>query len=345
MMKNSRHSSNTSTRNPRIVEDVSTKTNATTTNITNHIGTNPPPIVGYADEPILPLFKACAPLIDIIHNLSFYVQMALSETPEQPPDGLTIDESAAIRLYTIEWKKPHRSLYSMLNHTLMKDDRELLRLYFKYLKLFLTAVVKLPCVPQLTIWRGVTKNLSAQFPLGTPVTWWAFSSCTTALPVLENNMYLGDTGDRTLFSVEAINGRTIRAHSHFVTEDEILLLPGTHMIVQSQFSPGAGLQIIHLKQVIPEAMLLEPPFEGNLNPSNPSFSIAIFFVFRCMFVSQNSVSDTTISSFFMFHRHFLCASKSSVVSQETIHRSNQSADNTIDCSSCYWICCGHKTEE
>ncbi|CAF3919940.1 unnamed protein product [Rotaria sp. Silwood2] len=193
------------------------------------------PVVGYAAEPLLPLHEACVPLSDILHNLSFYVDLALNETPQEPPDSLTVDESAAIRLYTIEWEKPHRSLYSMLNYTLKTAPREELRPYFKYMKLFLTALVKLPCIPPLTVWRGVAKDLSAEFPPGTLVTWWAFSSCTSALPVLENNMYLGSEGERTLFSVEAINGRTVQAHSHFVTEDEILLLPGTHMEVQSQF--------------------------------------------------------------------------------------------------------------
>ncbi|CAF0850512.1 unnamed protein product, partial [Didymodactylos carnosus] len=249
-------------RNRRLVEDVTGEQNLTTTNIINDIKMNPGPIVGYAEERLLPLSKACAPLITIIPDLSVYVQIALDETPEEPPDGLTIDESAAIRLYTIEWERPHGSLYSILNYTLKTADREDLRPYFKYLKLFLTALAKLSCVPQLTIWRGVTKDLSADFPPGTLVTWWAFSSCTTALTVLENNMYLGNTGARTLFSVEAINGRTVQAHSHFVTEDEILLLPGTHMVVQSQFTPAPDLHIIHLKQIIPEQMLLELPFEG-----------------------------------------------------------------------------------
>ena len=242
-----------------ITQEVSTSE----TNTENDAEMGLTPITGYADEPLLPLFKACAPLIDIIHDLSSYIQMALNETTEQPVDGLTIDESAAIRLYTMEWNQPYQSLYSILNYTLKNSDREHLRPYFKYLKLFLTALVKLPCVPPLTIWRGVTKNLSAQFPPGTSVTWWGFSSCTTELTVLENALYLGSTGDRTLFSVEAINGRTIRDHSHFVTEDEILLLPGTRMIVQSQFSPATNLHIIHLKQIVPEEMLLEPPFEGN----------------------------------------------------------------------------------
>jgi hypothetical protein len=252
-------------RNPRIVDITNKELNVTTTNITNNIEIDLDPIVAYVAEPLLPLSKACTPLINIIHNLSFYIQMAINETPDVPPDGLTIDESAAIRLYTMEWKKPHRSLYSMLNHTLNNDDREHLRPYFRYMKLFLTGLAKIPCVPPLTVWRGVTKDISASFPPDTVVTWWAFSSCTTALPVLQNNMYLGTTGSRTLFSVEAINGRTIRAHSHFTTEEEILLLPGTHMIVQSQFSPGSNLHIIHLKQVIPNEILLAPPFKGMLS--------------------------------------------------------------------------------
>jgi hypothetical protein len=241
------------------------------TKTTNNTKTDLGPVIGYAEEPLLPLAEACAPLTDILHDLSSYVQMALDETPPEPPDGLTIDESAAIRLYTIEWTAPHRSLYSMLNYILKKADREELRPYHRYMKLFLTAVVKLPCVPPLTVWRGVTKNLSTEFPPGTPVTWWAFSSCTTALTVLENNMYLGNAGSRTLFSVEAINGRTVRAHSHFVTEDEILLLPGTYMIVQSQFSPAPEMHIIHLKQVVPEEVLLQPPFEGHLYIFNHLF--------------------------------------------------------------------------
>jgi hypothetical protein len=253
------------TKNQRVVDTFIMEQIQPFTTIMNDINSNLDPIVEYAKEPLLPLAEACAPLINILHNLSVYVQKALDETPENPSDALTIDESAAIRLYTIEWPRPHRSLYSMLNHTLKKGDRKDLRPYFRYMKLFLTALVKLPCVPALTIWRGVTKDLSEEFPPGTPVTWWAFSSCTTELTVLENHMYLGDTGSRTLFSVEAINARTVRDHSHFVTEDEILLLPGTYMIVQSQFSPAPDLHIIHLKQVKPNEVLLEPPFEGHLN--------------------------------------------------------------------------------
>ena len=220
------------------------------------------PIIEYAQEPLLSLVQACIPLMNIIPNLPKYVEIALRETPNEPPDGLTYDESASIRLYTIEWEEDNASLYLNLNMTLKKSDRQLLRPYYRYLKLLLTALIKLPSAPLQTVWRGVNKNLSAEFVHETRVTWWAFSSCTISLTVLENNVYLSNTGERTLFSVEAMNGRIIRAHSHFDFEDEVILLPGTYMEVHSQLTPAPGLHIIHLKQIKPRETLLALPFEG-----------------------------------------------------------------------------------
>lgn len=82
------------TRNRRAVEAGDVEQSLTTTDLG--------PIVGYAEVPLLPLARACAPLNDSMYNLWFYVQLAIDGTPEEPSDGLTVDESAAIRLYTIE---------------------------------------------------------------------------------------------------------------------------------------------------------------------------------------------------------------------------------------------------
>jgi hypothetical protein len=222
------------------------------------------PIIGYAQEPLLPLVDTCTPLAHIVDDIFTYVSVALDKTPSHPADGLTHDEAAAIRLYTMEWGDNQKSLYRTLNYTLNNRDREDLRPWFKYLKLFLTALVKIPCAPQQTVWRGVRKNVKDEFPRGTQVKWWSFSSCTQTLTVLENDMYLGNVGERTLFSIEVFNGKNISDHSHFDTEDEILLLPGTYMEVQSQLDQPSDLHIIHLKQKIPEEILIEPPFEGIL---------------------------------------------------------------------------------
>ncbi|CAF3341148.1 unnamed protein product [Rotaria sp. Silwood2] len=223
------------------------------------------PISGYVHEPLLSLEEACEPLLNIIPNLPAHIWIA-KENSKNPSDGLTQDESAAIRLYTMEWdsstNKECGSLYAHLNRTLKEIDRTKLRPWFRYLKLFLTALAKLPIAPPQTVWRGLHLNLSEDHPPGKKITWWAFSSCTTSLSVLESDLYLGKVGTRTLFSIEAINGRTIRSHSHFTIEDEILLLPGTYLEVKSQLNPAPDLYIIHLQQKIPPHALLEPPFEG-----------------------------------------------------------------------------------
>ncbi|CAF0981790.1 unnamed protein product [Adineta steineri] len=219
------------------------------------------PIIGYSQEPLLPLYDACAPLINIIPDVLNYVSIALERTSDEPPDNLTRDESASIRLYTMEWEDSYRSLYSYLNRTLKNEDRKCLSPWFKYLKLFLTAIVKLPCIPPQVVWGGVRKNINIDLFKETQIIWWGFSSTTASLSVLESDIYLGKTGYRTLFSIETFNGTNIRAHSYINEEEEIILLPGTYLEVQSQLNPATDLHIIHLKQVRPNEILLEPPFE------------------------------------------------------------------------------------
>lgn len=220
------------------------------------------PIVGYAQEPLVSLADACIPLGNVVKNIPIYVSIALRETPNIPNDELTRDESAAIRLYTMEWTEAKYSLYRLLNKALKEPNRTVLQPWHKYLKLFLTALIKIPCAHPQTIWRGVHHNVSKEYPRGIEITWWHFASCTTTLTVLENEAYLGSCGERTLFSIEVFNGRNIRYHSHFGDEDEMLILPGTQMEVLSQLQPASDLNIIHLKQKMPDQMLIEPPFEG-----------------------------------------------------------------------------------
>ncbi len=222
------------------------------------------PIVGYAQESSLSLFDACISLVGIVDDVLNYVATAIKTTPDHPADGLTRDESASICLYTMEWPNENTSLYIILNRALRTGDRNNLRPWYKYLKLLLTALVKIPCAQRQTVWCGTRQNVSDVFPHEAQVTWWSFSSCTTTPTVLENELCLGHTGNRTLFSIEVFNARDVSAHSYVKTENEVLLLPGTHMKVQSQSNPTADLHIIHLREIIPTTMLLEPPPEGML---------------------------------------------------------------------------------
>jgi hypothetical protein len=102
------------------------------------------PICGYEKEPLLSLEEACKPLEKIIdEELQQNIVIAKMNSTE-PEDNLTVDESASIHLYTMEWQVPENSLYAVLNRTLRLADRRKLQPWFRYLKLFLTAFFKLP---------------------------------------------------------------------------------------------------------------------------------------------------------------------------------------------------------
>jgi hypothetical protein len=92
-------------RNPKLVETSIVEPKLQITSPIKDVQEHLDSIVEYAKEPLLTLIEACAPLAIIIDHLSVYVGLALNETPREPADGLTFDESAAIRLYTIEWNE------------------------------------------------------------------------------------------------------------------------------------------------------------------------------------------------------------------------------------------------
>jgi hypothetical protein len=212
------------------------------------------PIKGYAKEPLVSLEEAVQPFNQMLIDLDEMVDIA-KRNSKKPTDGLTPDESAAIHIYTMQWVENRLSLYKMLNSALRSERRESLKPWFRYLKLVLTALYKLPSL-KTTVWRGVHGNLSDQYD--DDQIWWGFSSCTESVEVMEQ--FLGKSGVRTLFNIECINGKAIRAHSFFKKENEILLIPGTYLRVVSKWSPAKDLYIIHLRETLAPRLYLEPPF-------------------------------------------------------------------------------------
>ena len=70
--------------------------------------------------------------------------------------------------------------------------------------------------------------------------WWAFSSTTMDEDVAER--FMGMEGDQTLFTIDAI-GVDISAFSAYPKEKELLMLPGTCLVVK----PGVEVEPNHWK--------------------------------------------------------------------------------------------------
>ncbi|CAF0884792.1 unnamed protein product [Adineta steineri] len=216
------------------------------------------PILGYEEKPVVSLEEAIHPLIPLVPE----VERMVWTVKQKNFDGqhvLTNDEAASILLYTLEWKPRDKSFYIILNNTLQAADRQLLKPWFLYLRLIMTSLAKLPAYSHpLTVYRGVNLDLSEQYPKGSTVTWWRFSSCTTSIDVLRNKKFFGQSGTRTLFTIECSTAKSIQQYSFFPVEEEVLLPPARRFQVKGCLDASNDLHIIQLIEIQSTFPLINP---------------------------------------------------------------------------------------
>lgn len=214
------------------------------------------PIEGYEKMPIVCLEDAVNPLVDLLPDIHRKAWIAKCNC-QNPADHLSTDESAAIYLYSMEWEPHNECLYFLLNATLRNKSRDKLKPWFSYLKLLLTALARLPSI-HTTVYRGIKRNLIEDYPRGKQFVWWGFSSCTSSIDVLQSELFLGNTHNRTMFTIECFNGKDIQRHSYYETEHEILILAATQFQVVASLNQGKDLNIVQLKEIQPPYPLIQP---------------------------------------------------------------------------------------
>ncbi|MFG3310261.1 ADP-ribosyltransferase domain-containing protein [Streptomyces wuyuanensis] len=203
-----------------------------------------PEITGVFDTPLMDIREAVAPVTALLSGLDRHVDRSYEfgkRRADEASAGLSPDAIAALYLYTCE-----SAFYREINAILRSPDRSRLVPYLPYLRLLFSAVSQLP-VRTGPLWRGVSLDLRAQYPLGRTVTWWGVSSCTSELGVAK--AFLGGRGRRTLFEVVPARAVGIRDFSAFTGEEEFILLPGTQLKVTDVKAERGGLCIVRLTEL------------------------------------------------------------------------------------------------
>jgi hypothetical protein len=204
-----------------------------------------PPVYGYHSQKLVSLEKALEDIVSQVEQLPRYIKVAKQWCHYPSEHGLTHDESAAIYIYTMEWDET--TLYRILNNALRVEDRRELKIWFPYLKLFDTALDKLPIVKE-NVWRGVPLDIGRTFTKDQRLTWWSVNSCSLSVDVIKK--FLKNAKNSTLFLIEAKNGKKISSYSNFENEDEIILTIGTELRVKSNsFESSGGLHVVHLIEI------------------------------------------------------------------------------------------------
>jgi hypothetical protein len=113
----------------------------------------------------------------------------------------------------------------------------------------MTAVHKLPPCTDATVNRGVKLAIHHKYNEGDEPIWWAFSSATATLSVLQNEQFLGMAGDRTIFQLQNVRRAVdISKYSAIKAEDERLILCGTPFVVKSKMNMGNGLWMVQMEE-------------------------------------------------------------------------------------------------
>ena len=170
------------------------------------------------------------------------------QKPDRNPHKLLLCFITAIHLYTQEWV-----LYKELNACLRSRDRKRLLPFFPYLRLLLTAF---SCIPPsaVTVFRGVKKDLAGKFVKGEQAVWWSVTSTTSSMGTLQEEMFLGKSGKRTMFCIASKTFRDIRHYSAIGVEAECCGLPGTCFDIDDLLDQG-DLQIVQMSENIADCML------------------------------------------------------------------------------------------
>ena len=197
------------------------------------------PIFGYEDSPLLTLEEAVEKIIPSVSRLMDYVATAKRKY-NRHSDLLTRDESAAIYLYSMP-----TSFHLRLNETLRAKNRHALKPWFDFLKLFITALEKLPSTSG-TVWRAVSEDVGSIFDDNDVHIWWSVNSCSVDLSSIQP--FLGDNG--TLFAIHTIHAKDITAFSAVADEREVVLMPGAQLRAKGDpLNFIDRLSVLHLEEI------------------------------------------------------------------------------------------------
>ncbi|CAF4167562.1 unnamed protein product [Adineta steineri] len=165
------------------------------------------------------------------------------------PSGWTTNDLAAIKVYT----SPCR-LYDALNEALRTEKINEIQPWFSYLKLFDTAINKIPPVKRRYC-RGIRVAPDSSYKIGTVITWWGVSSVSTNRSVCKNFASLHSGGCcGSLYDIKSISARNITNYSLYPGEAESILLPGTKVkIIKIELDSMSRVYVIDVEAISPDS--------------------------------------------------------------------------------------------
>ncbi len=214
----------------------------------------------YEQIPLVTLEDAIEPLVQFVSQVREMIKLVKDKClQQQAKDNLSLDESASIMLYTMEWIPKEDSFYFIFNRKLSSNDDDDLKPWYSYLKLLSTSLTKLPRLSHRIFYRAIQSDLKTQYSINKNFFWYGYSSWNSSLEFYNQDKYCFDqTKNRTLFIIHSEHGIDISKHSFYSIKQEILLPPGQKFQVVSCRVSTNGLCVVILKEISSELESISP---------------------------------------------------------------------------------------
>ena len=211
------------------------------------------PITGIINSVPMSLVDACESISWVLQKAEDAVQHVIQITTRNKkqtkiPFGMTIDEAAAVYLYTSP------ILFKKVNDALRDSDRTMIKPYTGFLKILFSALAKLERDNDVELlYRGVSLDFSKSVATNEVTVWWGISSCTSSRKVAEQ--FMGKTGPRTLFCITPSTAPvSVKILSVYSAEDEYILRPGTQFKVKNVVKKNQITEV-HLQELAADPLV------------------------------------------------------------------------------------------
>ncbi|CAF5142315.1 unnamed protein product, partial [Rotaria magnacalcarata] len=138
------------------------------------------------------------------------------------------------------------TLYQLISQDFRSQEESTSKLWFPYLKLFYTAVNKLPNA-HTHVWRSIPENMTKELNKKDEIICWSITSCSSSIDVINE---LSQINSR-LLKIETATGKNISNYSNSPDQHEVILCPGTRVrLLRNDLpDPMSLIDIVYLQEI------------------------------------------------------------------------------------------------
>ena len=294
----------------------------------NHL----PLIDDYQRITLVPLDEALQPLSDFIPYLKSMVASVQKKQSSMAVDPLSIDESASIMLYTLEWTPAENSFYYVMNEALQSSDHYCLTPWFPYLKLLHIALTKLPPMSIRILYRAMRGVVDESYEVGERFNWDGYVSCTLGMECLgRDELNFAEKDARMLFIIHTNQGKDVTPYSLYRATNEIILPPDQHYQVVSCRQSKKGLRVVIIKEM--SLVVSLPALEAQFQQRNSFENVLRKLVKKCKLDSEVDLRGFGLTDGHMeaIARVVLVEHQCSWLSLRDNQITSQGLSNLVDC--------------